>query len=81
MKKDEELEILIDIAEKLGFKVYIDRILTTGGSCRIYDKKYIVINKNLSLSFKKRLLKDILKKKIDNNIYLEPRLKKILGVE
>lgn len=81
MKKSEDLEFLIDVAEKLGFKVYVDRILSSGGSCRIYRKKYIVLNKNLSDSFKKKLLIKILKDKIDKNVYLEPKIKKILGIE
>ncbi len=81
MKKNEDLKFLIDIAEKLGFKVYVDRILSSGGACRIYRKKYIVINKNLSDSFKKKLLIQILREKIDKNVYLEPRIKKILGIE
>lgn len=81
MKESEDLKYLIEVAEKLGFKVFVDRILSSGGTCRIYRKRYIVINKNLSDSFKKKLLIEILRDKIDKNVYLEPKIKKMLGIE
>ena len=81
MKLRDQFNYLVEVARKMGFKVFIDTILTPGGDCRVYENKYIIINKKLPVRMQFGILKEILVQQIDEDTFLEPRTKKILGVE
>ena len=81
MELKEELNYLIETARKMGYRVYIDHILTPGGACRVYKNKYIILNKKLAIKMKIKLLKEILSRRVDENTFLEPKARKLLGVE
>ena len=81
MKLRDQFDYLVEVARKMGFRVFIDTILTPGGDCRVYENKYIIINKKLPVRMQFGILKEILVQQIDEDTFLEPRTKKILGVE
>ena len=81
MKLKDQFDYLVEVARKMGFRVFIDTILTPGGDCRVYENKYIIINKKLPVRMQFGILKEILVQQIDEDTFLEPRTKKILGVE
>jgi len=81
MELKEQFNYLVEVARKMGYRVFIDSILSPGGDCRVYENKYIIINKKLPVRMQVKLLKEILAQRIDENTFLEPRARKLLGVE
>lgn len=81
MKEKINSDYLIEIIKGLGINVFMDRILSPGGYCRLYNKKYIIISNKISEPYRLRILKEILKTLINENIYVEPRIRDFIENE
>lgn len=81
MKKEEIIAELFGLAEKLGIKVIEDKLLKKGGYCRVFELKYLIVDKRLSLDDKIELLISTLKRHNLDDIYLTPKIRELCSEE
>ena len=83
MKREEILEELVSLAERIGIEIRYETMGTiSGGLCRIHDGQVILINKHLSTASKIELLASelALEKKKLSEIFILPEIRELLGL-
>lgn len=81
MKRKEILTELINIAEKIGIKIIEDKLLNKGGYCRVFQDRYIILDKRISDEEKIEILASAMKKNDLDNIYMAPKIREICSDE
>jgi hypothetical protein len=77
MKKEEILAELTQIACKIGIKIIEDKLLKKGGYCRVFENKYVIIDKRISEEDKLKILIKALQRNNLENIYLTPKIREL----
>lgn len=77
-RKKELRSQLIEVVEKLGYTVIIDRGDFSNGSCKVYDDKRVVINRFLPVDVHIEFLLDFLKSCDLEGIYILPSVRKLI---
>lgn len=72
MRKEELLDHLVDLARRLEFEVRFERGSFRDGSCRVQDKRVIVLNRTTPLSSKIAALSKALSHQSLEGIFLLP---------
>ena len=79
MKREIILQELEKITQKLGLDVRYEKLgLLKGGVCRIDDKYYFLINKNLSVASQIELYISELKHFKTDKLFILPQIRKML---
>jgi hypothetical protein len=81
MKKEEIIAELFGLADRLGIKVIEDKLLKKGGYCRVFELKYLILDKRISIEDKIELLISALKRHNLNDIYLTPKVRELCSEE
>ena len=81
MKKKEILSELTRIAGKIGIKIIEDRLLKKGGYCRVFENKYVIMDKRISEEDKLNILIKALQKNNLENLYLTPKIRELCSEE
>ncbi|MEO0293984.1 MAG: hypothetical protein ABIN61_07175 [candidate division WOR-3 bacterium] len=81
MKRKEILAELIQVACKIGIKIIEDKLLQKGGYCRVFNNKYVIMDKRISEEDKMRILIEALKRNDLDNIYLTPKIRELCAKE
>ena len=69
---------LMDIFEKMDYKIIMDKGNFNTGYCVLEDEKTIVINKNRPYENRNRILCDILSSMNLNSYYLKPYIREMI---
>ena len=69
---------LMEIFEKLDYKIIMDKGSFNTGYCILEDKKIIVINKNRPYENRNRILCEILSSMDFSNYYIKPYIRDML---
>lgn len=80
VKKNNMLSKLEKTFEDMGIEIKYDKLKGDGGYCKYKEKEYIVLNKILPASARIRILKEILREKIENgeDTYLIPAVREFV---
>ncbi|MBO8150958.1 MAG: hypothetical protein DRP91_08795 [Candidatus Neomarinimicrobiota bacterium] len=77
-KKKELRSQLIEVVEKLGYTVIVDKGDFSNGSCKVYDDRRVVINRFLPVDVHIEFLLNFLKSCDLEGIYILPSIRKLI---
>jgi hypothetical protein len=86
MKPVQLYKSLCELAEKLGIEVTEQNLQKTGvraksGFCKVKGNNLFIMDKNISVQKKIRILAEFLGKMPHENIYIMPAVRDILGTQ
>ena len=81
MKPNKIYENLIEIADKLGIKIILDKGNFKGGYCLLEKEKIIVINKLKPIENRIKSLAQVFAKWDTSNIHMLPIIRQIIDSE
>ena len=77
-KKEEIIQDLIEILEKIGYTVRIEKGTLKCGFCLLRDQKIFLINKNLEQDKKISILVKNISETGTENIFIKPGLRELI---
>ncbi len=80
-KKELLIDDLVDVIEKLGFEVRIEKGTFKGGFCLLREQKVFLINKNLEQDKKINILARNISDIGAEGIYLKPNVRELVEKE
>lgn len=80
-KKELLIDDLVDVIEKLGFEVRIEKGTFKGGFCLLREQKVFLINKNLEQDKKINILARNISDIGAEGIYLKPNVRELIEKE
>ncbi len=80
-KKELLIDDLVDVIEKLGFEVRIEKGTFKGGFCLLREQKVFLINKNLEQDKKINILARNISDNGAEGIYLKPNVRELVEKE
>ncbi len=80
-KKELLIDDLVDVIEKLGFEVRIEKGTFKGGFCLLREQKVFLINKNLEQDKKINILARNISDIGAEGIYLKPNVRELVERE
>lgn len=80
-KKDALIDELIEVLDKLGFSVRIEKGVFKGGFCLLRDQKLFLLNKNLEQDKKINILVKNISSIGVEGIFLKPMIRELVEKE
>lgn len=79
MKEKNIIAELLRITQRLGIKVIEDKLLKKGDYCRVFDDRYIIMDRDIDTEEKINILLRALKKNNLDDIYITPRIREMFN--
>lgn len=78
MKPSQTYKDIVDLLEKIGVRIILDKGNFKSASCVIEDENVVVINKNSPIENRIQVLSEFLSKKNIKDIFIKPYLREII---
>tara|TARA_Y100000588_G_scaffold226586_1_gene240431 strand:- start:274 stop:540 length:267 start_codon:yes stop_codon:yes gene_type:complete len=78
MKPSQTYKDIVDLLEKIGIRIILDKGNFKSAPCVIEDENVVVINKNSPMENRIQVLSEFLSKKNIKNIFIKPYLREII---
>ena len=78
MKPSQTYKDIVDLLEKIGIRIILDKGNFKSAPCMIEDENVVVINKNSPIENRIQVLSEFLSKKNIKNIFVKPYLREII---
>lgn len=78
MKPSQTYKDIVDLLEKIGIRIILDKGNFKSAPCMIEDENVVVINKNSPMENRIQVLSEFLSKKNIKNIFVKPYLREII---
>ena len=78
MKPSQTYKDIVDLLEKIGIRIILDKGNFKSAPCVIEDENVVVINKNSPMENRIQVLSEFLSKKNIKNIFVKPYLREII---
>ena len=78
MKPSHTYKDIVDLLEKIGIRIILDKGNFKSAPCVIEDENVVVINKNSPMENRIQVLSEFLSKKNIKNIFVKPYLREII---
>ena len=78
MKPSQTYKDIVDLLEKIGIRIILDKGNFKSAPCMIEDENVVVINKNSPMENRIQVLSEFLSKKNIKNIFIKPYLREII---
>ena len=78
MKPSQTYKDIVDLLEKIGIRIILDKGNFKSAPCMIEDENVVVINKNSPMENRIQVLAEFLSKTNIKNIFVKPYLREII---